>query len=111
MKSCQHASKNIGLFQNQVFRKKKKQQQPLNNVVQTKTATSTIKKRKEKTSFFCMYIHTRFNIPRSFSPQFYKVVIYMDHDKKVMVLVNTVVRVYTWEEATQRGETGEAQTG
>lgn len=56
-----------------------------------------------------MYIHTRFNIPRSFSPQFYKVVIYMDHDKKVMVLVNTVVRVYTWEEATQRGETGEAQ--
>lgn len=47
-----------------------------------------------------MYIHTRFNIPRSFSPQFYKVVIYMDHDKKVMVLVNTVVRVYTWEEAT-----------
>lgn len=74
---------------------KTKQQQPLNNVVQTKTATSTIKKRKEKTSFFCMYIHTRFNIPRSFSPQFYKVVIYMDHDKKVMVLVNTVVRVYT----------------
>lgn len=42
-----------------------------------------------------MYIHTRFNIPRSFSPQFYKVVIYMDHDKKVMVLVNTVVCVYT----------------
>lgn len=41
-----------------------------------------------------MYIHTRFNIPRSFSPQFYKVVIYMDHDK-VMVLVNTVVCVYT----------------
>lgn len=75
--------------------KKTKQQQPLNNVVQTKTATSTIKKRKEKPSFFCMYIHTRFNIPRSFSPQFYKVVIYMDHDKKVMVLVNTVVRVYT----------------
>lgn len=109
MKSCQHASKNIGLFQNQVFRKKKKKKQPLNNVVQTKTATSTIKKRKNK--FFCMYIHTRFNIPRSFSPQFYKVVIYMDHDKKVMVLVNTVVRVYTWEEATQRGETGEAQTG
>lgn len=111
MKSCQHASKNIGLFQNQVFRKTNKQQQPLNNVVQTKTATSTIKKRKEKTRFFCMYIHTRFNIPRSFSPQFYKVVIYMDHDKKVMVLVNTIVRVYTWEEATQRGETGEAQTG
>lgn len=56
MKSCQHASKNIGLFQNQVFRKKKKKQQPLNNVVQTKTATSTIKKRKEKTSFFvCTY--------------------------------------------------------
>lgn len=42
-----------------------------------------------------MYIHTRFNIPRSFSPQFYKVVIYMDQDKKVMVLVNTVVCVYT----------------
>lgn len=53
------------------------------------------KKKKRKQVFFCMYIHTRFNIPRSFSPQFYKVVIYMDHDKKVMVLVNTVVCVYT----------------
>lgn len=76
-----------------------------------KLQQAQLKKEKKKQVFFCMYIHTRFNIPRSFSPQFYKVVIYMDHDKKVMVLVNTVVRVYTWEEATQRGETGEAQTG
>lgn len=60
-----------------------------------KLQQAQLKKEKKKTSFFCMYIHTRFNIPRSFSPQFYKVVIYMDHDKKVMVLVNTVVRVYT----------------
>lgn len=53
------------------------------------------KEKKLKKIVFCMYIHTRFNIPRSFSPQFYKVVIYMDQDKKVMVLVNTVVCVYT----------------
>lgn len=45
-------------------------------------------------------------MPHSFSPQFFQVVIYMDQDKKVMVLVNTVVCVYM-SEIQREGKTGE----
>lgn len=67
------------------------------------------KKKKKKLLYFCIYIYP-ISIPVLLALDFFQVVIYMEQDKRVMVLVNTVVYM-RGSDRERRAQTDRSATG